>query len=74
MSAEVFRSSIDTGCSRITSTNELRDSNKTTTTSTNILLIKKSSNGQNLDDGLSTGQSQVKLMPILESAENEDKI
>jgi hypothetical protein len=37
-------------------------------------LIKKSSNGQNLDEISSTGQSQIKLMPILEGGENEDKL
>jgi len=47
--------------------------NKINPTSTNVSLIKKSSNGQNLDDSSSTGQSQIKLMPIMESGENEDK-
>ncbi|CAF1253311.1 unnamed protein product [Rotaria sordida] len=78
MSAEVFRSSIDTGnsgsYSRIINTNDSRDLNKINTTSTNISLMKKSSNGQNLDDISSTGQSQIKLMPILEGGENEDKL
>lgn len=37
-------------------------------------LVKKSSNGQNLDDISTTGQSQIKLMPILEGGENEDKL
>ena len=46
-----------------------RDFNKSNTTS----LVKKSSNGQNLDENLSAGQTQVKLMPILEGGESEDK-
>jgi hypothetical protein len=37
-------------------------------------LVKKSSNGQNLDEISSTGPSQIKLMPILEGGENEDKL
>jgi hypothetical protein len=37
-------------------------------------LVKKSSNGQNLDEISSIGQSQIKLMPILEGRENEDKL
>ncbi|CAF4033408.1 unnamed protein product [Rotaria sp. Silwood2] len=78
MSAEVFRSSIDTGnggsYSRIISTNDSRDLNKTNATATNISLMKKSSNGQNFDDISITGQSQIKLMPILEGGENEDKL
>ncbi len=41
---------------------------------TNVSLVKKSSNGQNLDEISSTGQSQIKLMPILEGGENEDKL
>ncbi len=41
---------------------------------TNVSLVKKSSNDQNLDENLSTGQSQIKLMPILEGGENEDKL
>ncbi len=50
--------------------NSSRDSNKTNTT-----LIKKSSNGLNLDEtSQTTGQSQIKLMPILEGGENEDKL
>ncbi|CAF3039685.1 unnamed protein product [Rotaria sp. Silwood2] len=69
MSAEVFHSSIDTGYNGITLKNDLRDSNKTNTSS----LIKKSSNGHILDETLQTGQSQIKLMPILEGGENEDK-
>jgi len=68
MSAEVFRSSIDTGNSGS------RDLNKMNTTSTNASLVKKSSNGQNLDEISSTGQTQIKLMPILEGGENEDKL
>ncbi|CAF3914706.1 unnamed protein product [Rotaria sp. Silwood1] len=68
MSAEVFHSSIDIGYNGITSKNDLRDLNKT-----NTALIKKSSNGHNLDETLQTGQSQIKLMPILEGGENEDK-
>jgi len=44
--------------------NSSRDSNKNTS------LIKKSSNGLNLDE-----TSQIKLMPpILEGGENEDKL
>ncbi|CAF1094426.1 unnamed protein product [Adineta steineri] len=78
MSAEVFRSSIDTinnnACnSRIINMTDSRDLNKINTTLANISLVKKSSNNQNLDDISSTGQSQIKLMPILESGENEDK-
>ena len=46
--------------------NSLRDSNKNNST-----VIKKSSNGLNLEE---TGQSQIKLMPILESGENDDKL
>lgn len=46
-----------------------RDSNKNSTT-----LMKKSSNGLNLDETSQTGQSQIKLMPILEGGENEDKL
>ncbi len=57
----------------MTSTADSRDLNKINPTSTNVSLIKKSSNGQNLDDSSSTGQSQIKLMPIMESGENEDK-
>jgi hypothetical protein len=57
----------------VTSTADSRDLNKINPTSTNVSLIKKSSNGQNLDDSSSTGQSQIKLMPIMESGENEDK-
>jgi len=41
---------------------------------TNVSLVKKSSNDQNLDENESTGQSQIKLMPILEGGENEDKL
>jgi hypothetical protein len=37
-------------------------------------LVKKSSNGQHLDEISSTGPSQIKLMPILEGGENEDKL
>jgi hypothetical protein len=48
--------------------NSSRDSNKTTS------LIKKSSNGLNLDETSQAGQSQIKLMPILEGGENEDKL
>jgi hypothetical protein len=49
--------------------------NKTNTTSiTNVSLVKKSSNGQNLDEIPSTGQTQIKLMPILEGGESEDKL
>lgn len=59
--------------SRMTSTTDSKDLNKINSTSTNVSLIKKSSNGQNLDDSSSTGQSQIKLMPIMESGENEDK-
>ncbi|CAF1165064.1 unnamed protein product [Adineta steineri] len=78
MSAEVFRSSIDTinnnACnSRIINMTDSRDLNKINATLANISLVKKSSNNQNLDDISSTGQSQIKLMPILESGENEDK-
>jgi len=40
----------------------------------NVSLVKKSSNDQNLDENSSTGQSQIKLMPILEGGENEDKL
>lgn len=68
MSAEVFHSSIDTGNNVSASKNDSRDSNKNTTT-----LIKKSSNGLTLDEPLQTGQSQIKLMPILEGGETEDK-
>jgi hypothetical protein len=57
----------------MTSTTDSKDLNKINSTSTNVSLIKKSSNGQNLDDSSSTGQSQIKLMPIMESGENEDK-
>jgi len=57
----------------VTSTTDSKDLNKINSTSTNVSLIKKSSNGQNLDDSSSTGQSQIKLMPIMESGENEDK-
>ena len=35
--------------------------------------MKKSSNGSNVDETSQTGQSQIKLMPILEGGENEDK-
>jgi hypothetical protein len=52
--------------------NSSRDSNKSNTTTTS--LIKKSSNGLNLDETLQAGQSQIKLMPILEGGENEDKL
>ena len=48
--------------------NSFRDSNKN-----NATLVKKSSNGLNLEETLQTGQSQIKLMPILEGGENEDK-
>jgi len=41
---------------------------------TNVSLVKKSSNDQNVDENASTGQSQIKLMPILEGGENEDKL
>ncbi len=47
--------------------NSSRDSNKSNTTTTS--LIKKSSNGLNLDETSQTGQSQIKLMPILEDKE-----
>jgi hypothetical protein len=65
MSAEVFHTSNDLS----TWKNDSRDSNKT-----NASLIKKSSNGLNLDETSQTGQSQIKLMPILEGGENEDKL
>jgi len=52
--------------------NSSRDLNKNTTTNTS--LIKKSSHEHNLDETSQTGQSQIKLMPILESGENEDKL
>ncbi len=48
--------------------NSLRDSSKNSTS-----LVKKSSNGLNLEETSQTGQSQIKLMPILESGENDDK-
>ncbi len=48
--------------------NSSRDLNKNTS------LIKKSSNEHNLDETSQTGQSQIKLMPILEGGENEDKL
>ncbi|CAF0919614.1 unnamed protein product [Adineta steineri] len=67
MSAEVFHSSHDTGSRFIL--NSLRDLQKTTNTS----LIKKSSNERNLDETSQINQSQIKLMPILEGGENEDK-
>lgn len=35
--------------------------------------MKKSSNGSNPDETSQTGQSQIKLMPILEGGESEDK-
>ncbi|CAF0808090.1 unnamed protein product [Adineta steineri] len=70
MSAEVFHSSHDTGSSFIL--NSLRDLQKTTAT-TNTSLIKKSSNERNLDETSQINQSQIKLMPILEGGENEDK-
>ncbi|CAF4353277.1 unnamed protein product, partial [Rotaria magnacalcarata] len=56
--------------------NSTRDSNKANTaaTTTTTSLIKKSSNGLILDETSQAGQSQVKLMPILESGENEDKL
>lgn len=67
MSAEVFRtSSIDTL--------NMGNTTKTSTALTNVSLTKKPSNGASLDEGSSTGQSQIKLMPILESGENEDKL
>ncbi|CAF0721114.1 unnamed protein product [Adineta ricciae] len=70
MSAEVFRSSIDTSSSGSTS----RDVNsKTNTALPNATLVKKSSNSQNLDEISSPGQSQAKLMPIMEGGESEDK-
>ncbi|CAF2182819.1 unnamed protein product, partial [Rotaria magnacalcarata] len=48
--------------------NSTRDSNKANTaaTTTTTSLIKKSSNGLILDETSQAGQSQVKLMPILE--------
>jgi len=49
--------------------NSSRDLNKNSTS-----LIKKSSDGHNLDETSQTGQSQIKLMPILEGGENEDKL
>jgi hypothetical protein len=52
--------------------NSLRDSNKNSTTNTS--LIKKSSNGLIPDETIQTGQSQIKLMPILEGGESEDKL
>ncbi|CAF0868993.1 unnamed protein product [Adineta steineri] len=66
MSAEVFHSSHDTGS---VWKDDLRDLQKTTNTS----LIKKSSNERNLDETSQINQSQIKLMPILEGGENEDK-
>jgi hypothetical protein len=42
-------------------------------TTTCASLVKKSSNGLTLDENAQTSQSQMKLMPILESGENEDK-
>jgi len=69
MSAEVFYSSIDTGNNVSVWKNDSRDSNKNSTT-----LIKKSSNGLNLDEISQTNQSQIKLMPILEGGENDDKL
>jgi hypothetical protein len=47
---------------------------KINTILTNVSLVKKSSNGQNVDDISSTAQAQIKLMPILEGGENEDKL
>ena len=49
----------------------LRDSNKNN--ATNPPLVKKSSNDLNLDETTPSGQSQIKLMPILEGGESEDK-
>ena len=46
-----------------------RDINKN-----NPTLIKKSSNGVNLDETSQANQAQMKLMPILEGGENEDKL
>lgn len=54
MSAEVFRSSIDTV--------------------SNAPSTKKPTSGQTSDENASIGQSQIKLMPILEGGENEDKL
>ena len=53
MSAEVFRSPIDT---------------------VNTGNTKKSTSGQTSDENISIAQSQIKLMPILEGGENEDKL
>ncbi len=47
--------------------------NKINTALANVSLVKKSSNGQNLDETSTTGQSQIKLLPILEGGESEDK-
>ena len=49
--------------------NSSRDSNKT-----NPTLVKNPSNGHSLEETPQTGQAQVKLMPILEGGENEDKV
>ncbi|CAF1934565.1 unnamed protein product [Rotaria magnacalcarata] len=73
MSAGVFHSSMDSGSSVSAWKTDTRDSNTAATTTTTSL-IKKSSNGLILDETSQAGQSQVKLMPILESGENEDKL
>jgi hypothetical protein len=52
--------------SRIITMNDVRDINKANITS----MVKKTSSGLNLDENSST---QIKLMPILEGGENEDK-
>lgn len=46
-----------------------RESNKINST-----LIKKSSDGPSLDNASQSGQSQIKLMPIFEGGEAEEKI
>ncbi|CAM4989280.1 unnamed protein product, partial [Rotaria socialis] len=49
--------------------------NRTQTNSNDRITLRKSvSNGLILDETSQAGQSQVKLMPILESGENEDKL
>ncbi|UJR27515.1 hypothetical protein I4U23_008799 [Adineta vaga] len=68
MSAGVFHSSTDHGSFW---KNDSREPHKTTT---NTSLIKKSSNGIVIDDTIQTNQSQIKLMPIIEGGEMEDKI
>ncbi|CAF4674813.1 unnamed protein product, partial [Rotaria magnacalcarata] len=59
---------MDSGSSVSAWKTDTRDSNKANTaaTTTTTSLIKKSSNGLILDETSQAGQSQVKLMPILE--------